>query len=574
MAESSSVSVLGVVVRDLARLERVGRTVARHGFGELLARSPLSRLLFKDTSVPEGDAELRGAPRAVRFRKLLEALGPTYVKLGQILSMRGDVLPQDYVEALQSLQDSAPEMPYADVKRVIQDGLGMPVEELFDEIDEKPLGTASIAQTHLARTKSGERVVIKVQRPGIETTMRGDLDLLYLAAKVLEATIDEAEVYSPSGIVVEFERALVRELDFRSELDNLVKARSFLDPTRKITVPKPHPELSCKSVLTMSFFDGIPLRKLEPGSARAKWAVEELLHVACKQVALDGFFHGDPHPGNILISEDDTICLIDLGLMGTLTPAQREDLVTLILAAIVNDVATLARVLLRMGTPTQRVNMTEFKDEIARIRTKHLTGLKHFADYDSQAFAQEFAAAAAKHRIKLAAEYAVLSKAGATVEGIIRTLAPEADVVGIARPYAESVLKERYSPQRLLEEAMGGVTGVGSLIRGLPAQLDQVLHDVETGNLQVRAVTPSLDGIAPMLHQLGSRIALALFATSLSVAGAVLLPRDPVTFHRVPIIAVLCILVAAGAWTVLWWWHWVGSGKRLRIAPLVQFFRR
>lgn len=568
------VSVLGVVVRDLARLEGVARTVARHGFGELLSRSPLRWLIFRTQSVPESDRELAKEPRGVRFRKLLEALGPTYVKLGQILSMRGDVLPEDYVKALQSLQDRAPPMPIEDVTRVVEQGLGLPLDELFAEFDPKPLGTASIAQTHRAKTKDGRDVVVKVQRPGIEEVMRGDLDLLYLAAKVLEATIDEMELYAPSAIVTEFERALVRELDFRSELGNLVRARSFLDPKYKVTIPKPHPELSCKTVLTMDFFEGIPFRKLEPGSARAKWAVEEMLRFGCKQVVEDGFFHGDPHPGNLLINDDDQICFIDLGLVGTLSPEQREDLMTLMLGAIVNDVPTIARVLLKMGTPLQRVNMSEFKAEIARVRSTHLASLKAFSDYDSQAMAQEFATAAAKYRIQLASEYAVLVKVGATVEGIIRTLAPDADVVGIARPFAENMMKERYAPERLLQELTSGATGVGSLVRSLPAHLDQVLHDVESGNLQVRAMTPALDEVAPVLFQLGSRISLALFASSMTIGSAVLLARDPLTFYRVPILAVLGILVSIVAWSTLFWWHWVGLGRKVKLSPIMKFFRR
>lgn len=568
------VSVLGVVVRDLSRLERVSRTVARHGFGELLTRSPLRWLVFRAHAVPESDRELAKEPRGVRFRKLLEALGPTYVKLGQILSMRGDVLPEDYVRALQTLQDRAPPMPLDDVKRVVEAGLGVPLEELFDDFDPEPLGTASIAQTHRARTKAGEDVVVKVQRPGIEEVMRGDLDLLYLAAKVLEATIDEMELYAPSAIVTEFERGLVRELDFRSELANLVKARSLLDDAYRVTVPKPHPALSSKTVLTMDYFEGIPFRKLEPGSPRAKRAVEELLRFGCKQVVEDGFFHGDPHPGNLLIDDEDRICLIDLGLVGTLSPEQREDLMTLMLAAIVDDVPTIARILLKMGTPLRRVNLAEFKAEISRVRSTHLVGLRSIEDYDSQAMAQEFAMAAARFRIQLASEYALLVKVGATIEGIIRTLAPDADVVGIARPFAETLLKERYAPERLLQELTSGATGLGSLVRSLPGHLDQVLHDVESGNLQVRAMTPALDEVAPVLFQLGSRISLALFAAAMTVGGAVLLARDPLTFYHVPILAVTSLLVAVAAWSALFWWHWVGLGRKVRLSPIVKFFRR
>lgn len=570
---TQSVSILGVAVRDIARLNSVAITVARHGFGGLLKRSPLGRVLFKDKALPESDEALRQAPAAVRFRKLLEALGPTYIKLGQILSMRPDILPQEYVDALSDLQDNTPVLPFEQMRAVVEDGLGAPLEELFADFEQTPLGTASIAQTYLATTHDGERVVVKVQRPGIERTMRGDLDLLYLGAKILEATIDEMDIYGPSEVVVEFERALVKELDFNTELNSLLRARRFLDPERAVVVPRPYPELSSKTVLVMEYFEGVPLRKLEPGSARAKHAVEEILHAASKQIALDGFFHGDPHPGNILINDDDVLCMIDLGMMGSLSESQREDIVTLVLAGIVNDTQTLARTLIRIGNPTQRINMSEFKAEIDRIRSQHLV-VDHFGDYNSAAFIQEFVGAANRYRIKLNTEYSVLMKATATLEGIIRDLYPEVDMVGIAKPYAEQVMRRRYTPDKLLQEAMGGVTGVGSLIRHLPGQLDQVLHDVETGNLQVKAITPRLDALTPMLHQVGSRLTLALFASAMSLCAAVLLPNDPTTVYNVPLLSVFCIVMAVAAWTILWWWHFVGKGKRLRIQPWIDFFNR
>ncbi|MBH24053.1 MAG: ABC transporter, partial [Myxococcales bacterium] len=429
---SGSVSILGVAIRDLARLNKVAVTVARHGFGSLLERSPIRRLLFKDREVPEGDAELMSKPAAVRFRRLLEALGPTYIKLGQILSMRRDLLSADYIHELEQLQDKTPTRPFEEMAQVIEEGLGLPVEDLFAGFEEEPLGTASIAQTYRATTHDGDAVVIKVQRPGIEGVMRGDLDLLYLGAKILEATIDEMAIYSPSNIVVEFERALVQELDFSTELNNLVTARTFLDPEGGVIVPRPYPELSSRTVLTMEFFEGRPIRDLERGSERAREAVETVLHAGLKQVLHDGFFHGDPHPGNIMINDDDVVCMIDLGMMGSLSTKQREDLVTLILAAIANDTSTLARTLLSIGTPTRRINMAEFKAEIDRIRGEHLV-VQSFGEYDSTAFSQAFVEAANRYGIKLASEYSVLVKASATIEGIIRDLAPDVDLIAIAQ---------------------------------------------------------------------------------------------------------------------------------------------
>ncbi len=560
-----------MALRDLGRLRDVAVIVARHGFGELLMATPLGLRLFRG-AVPAEDVALRAAPAPVRLTRLLAALGPTYIKLGQILSMRRDLLPAEYVEALETLQDDAPLLPFEAVRAAVEGALGAPLAELFERFEEKPLGTASIAQTHRATTQGGEPVVVKVQRPGIDAVLRGDLDLLYLAAQVLEASIDEVQLMGLSQVVQEFEKGLLQELDFAIELGNLLQARQLLDPERSVTVPRPYPELSCRTVLTMQFFPGRPVRALEPRSALARRAVEEIVHAACKQVFVDGFFHGDPHAGNLLIDESGTLCMIDLGLVGHLSEAQRDEFVTLALAAIAGDDATLARVLLRMGTPTQRVQLADLRAEIEGIRRRYLAAAS-LAELDSAAFAEAFAEAAQRFRIKLAPEYSILAKAATTIEGIVRHLHPEADLVAISRPYVEQVVARRFSPAGLARDLLGEASGLASLVRGLPGQLDQILHDVETGNVQVRALTPELDDLPGLLHQLAGRLGLALFAAALTLCAALVLPEGPVPGGRL-LLSVLCGLGAAGAWTVLFWWQVVGRGKPLRLRPFVRFFRR
>ncbi|MCA9577070.1 MAG: hypothetical protein H6726_16640 [Sandaracinaceae bacterium] len=565
-------SILGVAARDLNRLRAVSVTVARHGFGELLMRTAIGRRLFPDRSVPATDAELVGSPAAQRFAHMLGELGPTFIKLGQILSMRHDLFSPEFIKALESLQDGAPVLPFEEIRAVVESGLGGKLEDLYQSFDEKPLATASIAQTHLATTLDGERVVIKVQRPGIEDIMRGDLDLLYLGAQVLEASIDEMGLANVSEIVSAFEKGLLKELDFNEELGSLLRMRKNLDPERSVVVPRPHAELSCKTVLTMEFFPGRPVRKVEPRSKEAEHVVTEIVHSACKQVFIDGFFHGDPHAGNILINDEGTLCMIDLGLVGSLTPDQREDLVTLIIAAIANDSGTVARILMKMGTPTQRVNIAELKAEIERVRQQYLV-VDNIGDVDSGAFAEEFADAAAKFRIKLGPEYALLIKAAATVEGIVRSLHPDVDLLGITKPYAEQIIAQRYSPQALLQGAVGEVAGLGAMVKNLPTQLDQLLHDMQEGNLQVRAVTPELDDVPAMIHSHASRLALTAFATSMTLGAALIFPPNAEGTAAL-VLSGLAAIAASLAWLVLWGWHFVGRGKPMKVTPLLKLFRR
>jgi ubiquinone biosynthesis protein len=555
-------------MRDLGRLRTVAMIVARHGFGPWLMRTPLGRLLDK----PEGDAALRDASAPARFAKLLAALGPTYIKLGQILSMRKDLFGPDWIEALESLQDDAPPLPFAAIRAQVEQSLGGKLEDLYASFDEVPLGTASIAQTHRARTQEGDEVVVKVQRPGIEATMRSDLDLLYLAAQILEASIDEMQLVGVVAIVEEFEKGLLRELNFHLEFANLLEFRRNLDPQHKVTVPRPYPALSTRDVLTMQFFAGKPIRKLTPKSPEAQAVVNEIVHSAFKQVLVDGVFHGDPHAGNMLYGEDGTLCMIDLGMVGRVTPEQRDDIVTLTVATIANDSSTVVRILLKMGVPTQRVNLAELKADVERIRAQHLM-VASFGEYDSAGFIAEFGKTAGKHRIKLARDMAILGKAAATLEDIIRTLHPDVDLIGIARPFLDAIVKERLSPQRLLGEFVSGASGMGSMLRTVPGQVDQLLHDFETGNIMVRAVTPQLDELPARVHALGGRISLAAFAMATTIAAALVAPGTTEAFPQF-IAATALALAAAGGWIALLGWHWLGRGKPLRLTPLVKFFRR
>ena len=563
-------SVVGVALRDLNRLRAVAVIVAKHGFGPLLMRIPLARRLFERP--PEGDRALRELTAPVRFAKLLAALGPTYIKLGQILSMRKDLLAPDWIAALETLQDDAPRLPFEAIREQVEAGLGGTLQDLYASFDEAPLATASIAQTHRARTRDGNEVVVKVQRPGIETTMRSDLDLLYLAAQILEASIDEMQIFGVVPVIEEFEKGLLKELNFNQELSNLLEFQRNLDPSRKVSVPRPYPELSTRTVLTMQFFAGRPIRKLAPKSAEAQAVVNEIVHAALKQVLVDGVFHGDPHAGNLLYGEGGTVCMIDLGMVGRVSQEQRDDIVTLMIAAIANDATTIARVLLKMGTPTQRVNLNELKADIERIREEYLV-VSNFGEYDSAGFIEAFSKAAGRYRIKLARDMAILGKSAATLEDIIRTLHPEVDLVGIARPFLDEIVKRRLAPQRILGEMMSEATGLGSMLRTVPGQIDQLMHDFETGNIMVRAVTPELDDLPKRLHSLGGRLTLAAFASATTIAAAIAVPETTESTPRLITAAVLAFSAVTG-WVSLLVWHWFGQGKPMRLTPLLRFFRR
>ncbi|HEY6099102.1 MAG TPA: AarF/UbiB family protein, partial [Anaeromyxobacter sp.] len=315
--------------QDLNRLRQIAAAVAKHGFGAYVARTRLRDALPREAlregePLPAPDRDM-----ARRFRNLLGELGPTFTKLGQLLSTRPDVLPAHWVEELEALQDDCPPLPIAEIRREIERGLARPVGELFAELGEAPLASASIAQVHLARTHGGARVVVKVQRPDIRERIESDLALLYYLAKLLEAVIEETGIYTPTGIIEEFDRTVHEELDFGNEARNAKEMHENARGREFLVIPRVHDELSSSTVLTLDYVEGT---KINDVTAEAGFDLERvarnIIDAAFRELFEDGLFHGDPHPGNILVLPGDRIALVDFGLVGRLTRPQQEALVT------------------------------------------------------------------------------------------------------------------------------------------------------------------------------------------------------------------------------------------------------
>ncbi|HYZ90619.1 MAG TPA: AarF/UbiB family protein, partial [Myxococcales bacterium] len=302
-------------VKDLQRLREISAVVVRHGFGELLDRSKLWDVLGRrEPGERPSPAEMR-ATSARRFRETLAELGPTFIKLGQILSSRPDILPPDFIAELSHLQDRAPPMPLETVLRLIEQGLGRPANELFAFIEPTPMASASIAQVHRARLPSGENVVVKVQRPGIEQQIRSDTDLLFYLARFLEGVVEETGIYTPTGIVSEFRQAMLVELDFESEARNVEEFAARNASRDFVAIPKVVRTHSSHTVLTLEELVGVKLKEVlegrdVPGIDR-KLLARRVLDAAFHQLFVDGVFHGDPHPGNVIVLEGNRLGLID-----------------------------------------------------------------------------------------------------------------------------------------------------------------------------------------------------------------------------------------------------------------------
>jgi ubiquinone biosynthesis protein len=429
--------------KNLTRLREISSIVARHGFGQVFDRARI----FEAVGVRNREQALpaeRKLSSAERFRLLLTELGPTFVKLGQVLSSRPDILPPDFVTELSKLQDNVPALPIDHVYRSIEEGLGRKVGDLFLSVEERPIASASIAQVHGARTLNGDDVVVKVQRPGISERIRADLDLLYYVAQFLERVVEETGVYAPTGIVQEFERSLKAELDFLNEASNVVRFRKNNEGRAHIVVPSVYAELTCRTVLTLERLHGQKITDFDETKFDRKIIARNLVEGIFEHLFVDGVFHGDPHPGNLFVMDGNRIGFVDFGVVGQMTKSMQETVVLLCLAVALKDPETVARLLYRLGVPDSRVNLSALRTDVAQLFDSYL-GVE-LQNIRSEALTQELLQLAVKYGIRVPKDYAILTKASITMEGVIRKLNPEMDVLAVAMPYARRLLYDRVNP--------------------------------------------------------------------------------------------------------------------------------
>lgn len=562
-------------VDDVQRFTFIARVLIKHGFSEMLGRTGVKAPEDAGSSDERVDPRADPGDTARRFRMVLEELGPTFVKVGQILSTRPDVLPPPFIAELSRLQDNAAPVAFDAIKTSVEAALGDDLSVLYSAFEPEPLASASMAQTHRATLPDGTDVVVKVQRPGIAETMRSDLDLMHLFARLLEATVREMELYAPGDIVRVLDEALSHELDFEHEAANLRLFAELLEPDARFVVPTLYPEHSCRSVLTMSRIVGRKPDQIEPGSDEGEAVALTLIEGLYRQIFRYGFFHGDPHPGNLFVLDDGRVALIDFGLCGHLDPLQRDQLVALIVAVISGDIDGIARSLLRMGRPLGHISMARFKDEVASIRHRHLK--RNLAHVDATAFLEECIDAAQRHRVRIAIEYSILSKSAVTLEGVIRQLAPELDLVRHVEPYGRRLITEHYSAERLMKASVAGAMHLGTFLREVPEQLGQVLMDVESGHLRVIAENDGLTHLGRELNLQTTRMIMGAFAVALMIATPLWLANEPLRIwhDRIPVMTTLTALSAA---TFAFWalaWHIVGGRvqRKLRLTPWIKLLR-
>jgi ubiquinone biosynthesis protein len=501
--------------RNLGRLSEIAQVAARHGFGYLFDNRRLRR-----REPVEGTPSQRGA----HLRAMLDELGPTFVKFGQLLSTRPDLLPPDIITELRALQDDVTPFSYAEAELVIQAELGLPIERLFLEFEETPMAAASIGQVHRAVLPNGRRVAVKVQRPNAPRQIESDIALLYQASKLAKDRIRRLDFIDSRAIVDEFARSIRQELDYRGEARNAEQFRKDFAGHPRVRIPRVYWSYTRARVLTLEYIDGVQLGDVEfsttPEIERRRLA-EIMTETWMTMVFKNGFFHGDPHPANILVLEGrQAIGLVDFGLAGKLTDADMSNLTRLFIDAANENVDALPKRLAELGVRYPREREAELQAALRELFYRYYGA--PLSQIDSLQVIREGFDLIYSMNLELPARWLLLDKAIATLASVGVELYPEFNVFEVAKPYARDLMLRRYSPGRMAVRARRETTDLVRIARELPYQLHDVLEQARDGQIEVGFVHKGVDEFLQGMDVAFNRLVVALVVSAGLIASSLI----------------------------------------------------
>ena len=502
--------------RKIGRLSEIAQVAVKHGFGYFFTRHRLTDLLpwTARVDVESGNGAV-GSERGRHLREMLDELGPTFVKFGQLLSTRPDVVPPDIVAELRSLQDDVRPFPFAQVREVVEEEMGLSLEQAFLRFDEQPIAAASIGQVHRATLPNGDEVVVKVQRPNAPRQIESDLALLYQAARMVKERVRALDFIDAHELVDEFARMIRQELDYKLEARNAETFGRNFAGSELVVIPKVYWTYTGTRMLTLQFLDGVQLADLDfattPLEERRALAYR-VTQTWMEMIFRHGFFHGDPHPANVLVLADGRIGLVDFGLVGKLTDEDMARLTRLFIDAATENVDALPRRLGELGVRYPKEREDEFRTALRDLYYRYYGA--SLAEIDPIMVIREAFALIYSMNLHLPTRFVLLDKAIATLGAVGVELYPDFNVFEVARPYARELLLERFTPQRLAQRVQRETRELAGIARELPYQIHDVLQEVRDGQIEVGFVHKGLDEFMHKIDVVFNRLVVALVAAA------------------------------------------------------------
>ncbi len=548
------IGIIGKTYRHIQRYRQILTVLFRYGFGDLVHTLKIEQYLEISLQMisRKRREKIETLSRAERVRMAMEELGPTFIKMGQILSTRPDLLPVEFIQELGKLQDHVPPFEYTQVKDIIERELGVPLGQLFKDFEETPLASASIGQVHRARLVDGDGVVVKVQRPGIRKTIEVDLEIMLHLATLMERHLKAVEIHRPTRIVEEFARTLEKELDYTIEAAHTERfAMQFIDDTT-VYVPKIYREATTSRVLTMEYVSGIKaseIARLDEAGLDRREIARRGFDLIMKQVFVHGFFHADPHPGNIFILPGNVICYLDFGMMGRIGRKSRENFADLIMNIVQRDEVKVTDALVRLTISDEEPNHNALERDVAEFIDQHF--YRPLKELDLGKLLHQLLEMAARHRLTVPPDLFLMIKALSTAEGVGRVLDPDFDATERAAPFVRRIQLQRLHPKRVAEDIYDSGSDFLHLIKEIPGELREILRQARQGRVKIEFEHRGLEPMLSTHDRISNRLAFAIVLASLIIGSSlIVLSGIPPKWHGIPVIGLAGFIIAGvmGLW--------------------------
>ncbi|MFZ5573350.1 MAG: ABC1 kinase family protein [Thermodesulfobacteriota bacterium] len=557
MLSIQKITAIGRTYRHLNRYRQILTIFLKYGFDDLLNRLHIDQYIELGLQMitRKRRERVEKMTRAERIRIVFEELGPTFIKFGQIASTRPDLFPIEFINELSKLQDEVPAFPFDQVKSTIQQELGRPPAELFEAFDEKPIASASIGQVHRVRMTDGREAVIKVQRPNIRKTIEIDLEIMLYIASLMERHVQEFAFHRPTEIVEEFARTLGKEVDYNLEATSMERfARQFAEDLT-VYVPKVYREMTTSQVITMEFVNGIKVSdvaNLKAAGLDTRLITARGANLTLKQVFHNGFFHADPHPGNIFVLPGNIICLIDFGMIGTVDRQTRENFVDLLDSIVHRNSAEAAQVILRITDWEDQPDIRSLERELADFISRHL--FKPLKDIEVGRLLQQLLQLVSHHRLRVPPDIFLMIKALATVEGVAKALDPQFDMVGQAAPFIARVKIARFYPERIAFDLVTLAGDLRHFLQKVPKDILDITRMIKNEKIGINVEYKGQETTLAAYHKISNRLAFSIIIAALLIGSAlIVISATPPLFYGISFIGIIGFLAAAvmGIWLLV-----------------------
>jgi ubiquinone biosynthesis protein len=557
MISIRKIGVLGRTYRHLNRYRQILGVLFRYGFGDLIDTLKIEQYIEIGLNMisRKRRERIEKLSRGERVRMALEELGPTYIKLGQILSTRPDLISIEFLNEFAKLQDKVPPFGFDEFKKTVEAELHRPLDVVFTQLEPQPLASASIGQVHRARLHNGDEVAVKVRRPGIDKTIEVDLEIMLHLATLMEKHIEELALHRPVKIVEEFARTIAREMDYTVEAASMERVAAQFLGDDTVYVPSVYREFSTAAVLTSEYVDGIKISKVEAlkeSGYNCDLITDRGADIMLKQIFVFGFFHADPHPGNIFILPGEIFCLIDFGMMGSVDRGTREIFVALVDSILRRDDPRTARILMNLTDWEEEPDAIQLEKDVADFAAHYFN--KPLKEIQLSKLLQQILETATRHRMRVRPDIFLMLKALSQVEGFTRMLNPEFDMLTKSAPFIRNVKRARFAPGRVAEDITRLVEQGYEFLTDFPKDLLEISRALRQRKMAFTLVFKDLDKMLHTHDQISNRLSFSIVIAALIIGSAlIVISNMPPMFYGISLIGLIGFLTAAvlGIWLLI-----------------------